>query len=252
MPYFNPLIHGIERVQSSVAAFKEKVRAFYLEVVLSGHACPSCAGKLVTAGTSRVRCEICHVTFDPTETFQRSPCCGEPLVLRRTHYTCRKCDAVVPSRFLFDETIFDSQYFRDAMRESRERAEERRERVRLVLLGTRSDSLDLMDLPDLNEVPGLVDALAGFLADSQAMAASAYFVQDEFRMEAYRRVILDFMAGCAVRFDAIPQVALDLRKDRARRFVTLVFMEHERELTLTQYGEQIVVERRQNEANIEG
>jgi hypothetical protein len=144
--------------------------------------------------------------------------------------------------FLFEESIFDSDYFKDAMRESRERARERRERVRLMLLGTRSDALSITDLPGLDEVPGLMDALAAFV-QVHAEAHAELRGVDVFEMEAYRRVILDSLCGCSVLFDAIPRVGQDARKDRVRRFVTLLYMEHDHEISMSQYGEKIVVEK---------
>jgi len=246
----NPLLLGIEDVHFRVAAFKELVRSFYFQVLLSAHACPSCGGKVRMAGTSRALCETCGLTFDPTEAFQHSPCCGAPVSLWRSHYACDECRALVPSRFLFDEHIPDAAYFRDAMRESRERARERRERVRLMLLGTRSDSLALTDLLDLAEVPGLIDALSDFLGGYKGDGLPETFVLDEFRMDRYREIIRTCLLGHAVRFDAIPAVAQDARRDRVRRFITLVFMEHEREVSLSQFGDTIVVG--PYEANIEG
>jgi hypothetical protein len=195
-------------------------------------------------------CGSCDRVFDPTVAFQKSLCCGAAVCLRRAHYACSACGVVVPSRFLFDERVFDSEYFRQAMRESRERAHERRERVRLMLLGTRSDSLTLTELPGLDSVPGFVDALTEFLGAFGNEQHREAFGRDSFRMEAYREAIRMSLLGHAIQFDAIPPLHQDARRDRIRRFITLVFMEHERELTLTQYGNQILVGA--YEADIEG
>lgn len=239
----NPLLVGMERVQELIGRFKECVRSFYFEVLLSAHPCPDCGARLEMVGVSRARCSGCGATLDPTVAFQRSSCCGAGLVLRRTHYACAKCGAVVPSMFLFDESVFDSEYFKQAMRESRERARERRERVRLMLLGTRSDSLSITELPRLNDVPGLADALAEFIQGTREVSLTDFAGTDTFNMAAYRDTILKSLGGCSVFFDAIPTVGQDPRKDRVRRFVTLVFMEQDREVSLIQYGEKIVVER---------
>ena len=51
-------------------------------------------------------------------------------------------------------------------------------------------------------------------------------------------------------FSNFPALCEDVRVDRARRFVTLIYMEHEREVVLTQYGNDILVER--HEADYEG
>jgi hypothetical protein len=149
----------------------------------------------------------------------------------------------VPSIFLFDEKMRDPDYFKEAMRESRERAREQRERVRLMLLGSRSDALSLTALPGLDEVPGLMEALAGFVQGMHTAGPAKFTGGDVFDMAAYRRVILDSLCGCSVLFDAIPRVGQDTRKDRVRRFVTLLYMEHDHEITISQYGEKIVVEK---------
>jgi len=145
--------------------------------------------------------------------------------------------------FLFDEAVFDSDYFREAMRESRERARERRERVRLMLLGTRSEALSITTIPELDEVPGLIDALTGFIEGMGTTQCADFTGGEVFDMAAYRRIILDSLCGCSVLFDAIPSIGKDPRKDRVRRFVTLLYMEHDHEITLSQYGEKIVVEK---------
>lgn len=239
---FNPLVLGMEHVHSRIARFKERARSFYFEVLLCTHPCPDCGARLVMSGASRALCEGCRKELDPTEAFQKSPCCGARLRLHRTHYACATCGAVVPSLFLFDESVFDATYFREAMRVSRERVREQRERVRLMLLGTRSDALSVTALPGLDEVPGLMEALAAFVQEA-ARSSEEFYGGDVFDMPAYRRVILEAVCSCSVLFDAIPTLGQDLRKDRARRFVTLLYMEQEREVVLTQYGEKIVVEK---------
>jgi hypothetical protein len=150
--------------------------------------------------------------------------------------------------FLFDESALDASYFKEAMRASRERARERRERVRLMLLGTRSDALCITALPELDDVPGLMEALKGFVQGMHTADPVEFMGGDVFDMAAYRRVILDSLCGCTVLFDAIPRVGQDARRDRVRRFVTLLYMEHDREVTMSQYGERIVVEKYEAEA----
>ena len=51
-----------------------------------------------------------------------------------------------------------------------------------------------------------------------------------------------YLENVSVLFSAIPSLCQDRRKDRAWRFVTLVFLEHEREVRLTQYGDDLLVE----------
>jgi hypothetical protein len=246
----NPLVLDILGVLTRLQAFKEQAREFYFEVVLSCHACPECGSNaLRMIGDGRCECERGHI-FDPTIAFQMSECCQSRLARRVLHYECSACRRVVPSRFLFDERMFDAEYFRDMMRESRGRARERREAVRLMLLNSRSGTLDLVDLPGLDEVPGLIEALDSFIQSGRTATLCEFVEDDAFDMDEYRRAILDHIDGVTVWFDALPALSTNVRKDRVRRFVTLIYLEHEGRVDLDQRGDRIVVSR--HEADIEG
>ena len=144
----NPLIQAIRRVLGRVENFKEKVRSFSFEVVLSAHQCPKCGGQLRMIGQSECSCS-CGNIFDPTLAFQHSLCCGAGLVRKTLHYACSKCSKTAPSRFIFDEKLFDAPYFREMMRESRDRARRKREEIRRLLAESRSSALQLMEEPSL-------------------------------------------------------------------------------------------------------
>ena len=90
-----PLLSAIGEVQDRMADFKERVRTFYFEVVLSPHQCLDCGGRLKTAGQSLCSCS-CGKTLGSTLEFQRSACCGMRLVRRAFDYACLKCQEVVP------------------------------------------------------------------------------------------------------------------------------------------------------------
>jgi len=81
--------------------------------------------------------------LDPTISFQRCSACGGVPVLRVRRYNCRDCGIVIQSIFLFDGLIFDGEYFRQKMIESRQRRKEQRERVREMLAESRSGDLSL-------------------------------------------------------------------------------------------------------------
>ena len=115
----NPLIHQINGILEYVDAYKEKVRDFYFRVLLSQHACPTCGDALHMTGVSECSCRSGHI-FDPTVAFQPSPCCQARLIRKTFHYACSRCHKTVPSRFLFDERVFDAEYFREMMREHRD------------------------------------------------------------------------------------------------------------------------------------
>jgi len=245
----NPLVLDILRVLARLQAFKEQVREFYFEVLLSAYVCPECGGSLRMVGDSRCMCDAGHV-FDPTIAFQRSECCDARIVRRVLHYECTACRSVTRSRFLFDERVFDKEYFREMMRDSRERARQKREAIRLLLLGSRSVPLVVDDVPNLEEVPGLVEALDLFVSTEPKTSPQHFVDDDVFDMEKYRRMIMDSVGDWRIWFDALPRLCEDSRKDRARRFTTLVYLEHEGQVDLTQAGDRIVV--RRHEADIEG
>jgi hypothetical protein len=250
MPTSNPLIASVERVHERVLSFKERARRFFYAVVLSPHCCGACGGRLEWAGAGRAKCGKCGVEFDLTVTFQRSECCRATLELKRQHYACSRCGQPVVSRFLFDERVFDAEYFRDAMKRSREKKSRRLARLKELLAASRSDALVLADLPLLDEVPGLAEDLDALVGSISQVDAGEFREADDFVLEAYREAILEYLGGLEVMFSAFPVLCEDSRVDRARRFVTLVYMEHEGDIVLTQYGNDILVEK--NEADVKG
>lgn len=64
----NPLIRAIRRVLGQIEGFREQVRSFYFEVILSSHECPGCGGHLQMTGQSQCSCS-CGNTLDPTLSF---------------------------------------------------------------------------------------------------------------------------------------------------------------------------------------
>jgi len=246
----NALLDGLGLVVSRLEVLREWVRAFYYEVLLSGHACPACGGRLVMTGSGRASCEACRSSLDPTVEFQQSPCCGASLVFRRVHYACRQCGAPVPSRFLFDERLFNAGYFSERMRESRERRRLKVEELRRRVAESRSGELLVSDVPALDSIPGLADALDSLAETAVSLGDGGFWDDDPFVMDAYREVIWQGVHEDAVLFSQVPALNSDPRRDRARRFMTLVFMEQEREVDLAQYGNDLLVMRR--EADAEG
>ena len=158
----NLLIGGICRVLGRVSNFKEIAKAYYFEVVLSLYRCLECNGRLKILGVSECSCP-CGKTLDPTVVSQQSPCCNTRLLRRTFHYACSKCHGIVPSRFLFDEKLFDKSYFREMMQEARARERRKKEELKTILAGSRSDNLVVLEEPCLNSIPGLTEALNGFV-----------------------------------------------------------------------------------------
>ena len=184
-----------------VNRFVERARHVYYAVVLMGHECPECGGSLVMIGESRCRCTACGHVCDPTAAFQRCPDCGGTPRLRVRRYQCQNCGSDVASRFVFDGLVFDAEYFRQAVAESRQRQCERRDRLRHAALENRSAALEALPL-DLGSVPGLVEALDSLTAGPE-IAALAPLCQG-FDLNRYEMHIQAHLGPFELYFDDIP------------------------------------------------
>ena len=241
----NPLLEGIIMALAQIDNLKKSARDYFFQVLLCQHPCPACGGRLWMSAPSRCTCE-CGLTLDPTVEFQPCPQCGGKLVLRYFHYACSSCDKTVASRFLFDENVFNNEYFQKKMAEARERKKQRLAEMRHWLATTRSAGLDLMGLPALESIPGLETALDEFVGAVADMAPADFLIFGTFHMADYRNHILSDLAECRL-FSRITPLCPDPRRDRARRFTTLVFMQHDQEIDLIQHGNDLWVIR--HEAN---
>jgi hypothetical protein len=240
MTMHHPLLTPMHRVDERVAAYREHARTFFHAVVLLPHACPDCAGRLGMTGPSRARCEACGRELDPTASFQRSPCCGKPLRLARTHYVCASCHTAVRSHFLFVERVFDAAYFRERMAESRARRRLRQEELHRLLAWEHAGAWLPDLLPGSDALDGLfsqLDALAGVGGQCPALTPPV----DVFSLERYCAAIAESLEGGIRSFDVLPPLHNDRRVDRARRFVALVYLEHFRQVELRQQHDQILV-----------
>ena len=160
------LFYDIEACQKAINEFKKKARDYYFEVVLSLYRCPHCGSRFQRVQDAQATC-ACGWQSDPTIEFQHSDCCGTKLTRKRLHYVCSKCHKITPSIFLFDERLFDREYFLDKMRRLRERRRlERFEKAQILLVG-RSNSLILTDEVELDAIPNLCEDLNLLLGYSQ-------------------------------------------------------------------------------------
>ena len=235
----NPLIQSIMQVLCRVSDFKELVKAYYFEVILSLYRCPICDDRLQIKGPSQCSCSSGH-TFDPTLEFQQSSCCGAKLVSKTFHYACSRCHQSVPSSFLFDERIFDRAYFREMMGEARTRERRKREELKLLMAGSRSDTLLLTEEPVLESIEGLTEALDGFIGTEMG-GLKDFLSSPDFSMGDYRNHILSVIGTGSMLFSDIPPLIGESRRDKIWRFITLVFLQQDREVSLTQYGADILV-----------
>ena len=239
----NPLLSDINYVHTQIKILKEKIKKHYFKVVLSLHECPECRSKLVMTGVSRCSCISGH-TFDPTRAFQKSTCCNTHLIRKTFHYVCSRCKKVNPSRFLFDEKLFDREYFKEMMKASRAKAQKKREEMIKFFKEEKSDELPILEELCLESIPGLLKDLDRFICvDEAADDVSLYEADSVFEMQDYRNHILSAL-DCGSRFFSnISHLGTDPRVDRVWRFVTLTFMQHEQEVELIQYDNDLLIER---------
>jgi len=232
---------------AAVKIFVDKVRRFYYWVMLSGYRCVKCGGSLAMVAEGRCKCTCCGDELDPTVTFQKCPVCGGAPVLRVSRYKCRNCSGVITSRFLFDGLVFDRNYFRRKMSESRQRKKEQHERVRQMLAESRSAALSFPEA-DLDAVPGLVDALNGLTSGlDTAIAVESH---DEFDLKRYEAHIEAHIQDFPVNLSDIPPLSEDARKDVIWRFIAAVFLAHSGVVDIWQDEQDIMVIK--HEANPEG
>jgi hypothetical protein len=133
------------------------------------------------------------------------------------------------------------------MRESRARAKTKREEVRRLLAGSRSGPLLFTEEPLLESIHGLTEALNDFIG-AKIIGGYEFAPKSGFRMNDYRNHILSILGLGSRLFSDIAPIIDDSRRDKVWRFITLIFMTQDREVALTQYGADILVERVRNEA----
>jgi len=147
----------------------------------------------------------------------------------------------LPGSFL-TKKLFDREYFREMMRDVRTRERKREEELKVLLGGSRSDTLILLEEPCLDSIPGLTEALNGFIGTGVA-GFQDFLPRSGFSLEDYRSHLLSVIGNRSVLFSDITPLIEDWRKDKIWRFVTLIFMRQDNEVSLTQYGPDNLVER---------
>jgi hypothetical protein len=239
----NPLIEELHHVHIRISELKEKAKIFYFRVLLSNYQCRKCRGKLTMTGENQCSCS-CGEVFDPTLAFQKSTCCGVKLIRKTYHYICSRCKKVNPSRFLFDERVFDREYFSKMMKASRAKAKKKKEEIIKLLLESRSGELPLLQDLCLESIPDLIADLDHFVgADEYESDDAVLETNSVFSMDDYRSHILSAL-DCGSRFfSKINNLGKDHREDKVYRFVTLIFMQNDQEVELTQYDNDLLIER---------
>jgi len=242
-------LRNIECIEGIVENYKKSAKQFYFDVLFGKYRCPQCHGILCLTGPSMAACQ-CGLIIDPTVLFQRSGCCNKPLVKRICHYACSKCGKSVRSLFLFDERLFDREYFRQMVAKSRQR-KRYREEIRKDKIRLQSGELLLKGILDPTWVDELEADLNEFVSGANKPADSdIFYTARDFDLFQYSHHIRHQIGSKEIFFSDIIPLYDDSRKDRARCFVALVFMEHDRQVWMTEYNDDILVER--YEAHFEG
>lgn len=236
-------------MSAAVAHFVEQARVFFHAVVLAGHACPDCGGSLEMIAEGTCRCLSCGRQLDPTPEFQRCLTCGGRLRLNVRRYSCSQCGRDVPSRFLFDGLVFDAEYFREKMAESRERKRELRERVRQMLAESRSAAVSPAPI-DLATVPGLLEALNQLVQAGEPDFALP--LPPAFSLSRYQAHVEAHIRPIGISLEQIPPLSENTRLDRIWRFIAIIFLAHAGILDVWQDGPSIMVKQRETDPERQG
>lgn len=234
------IISQANTMSCAVKIFVSHARSYYYQVMLSGFECPDCHGKLTMVSDGKCRCLDCRREFDPTIAFQRCSCGGK-VALKICRYQCRKCGQIVQSRFVFDGMVFDKEYFRQKMQQSRENKKQARQQIIENVLENRSDPLET-DYIDFSAVDGLEDALNQL---SLIPELSGFIpLCKGFDLNRYQQHLNACITNDEVCFDDLPSLEEDARLDRIWRFVAVIFMEHLGTIELYQENGVIYISRK--------
>jgi hypothetical protein len=217
-------------IETKIAWLRDESKGLYYQVMLFQKPCPLCkCFQLTMVEDGVAHCSDCGERFDATLAFQVCGRCQAVLTLKTFHYWCPKCQEPVRSLFRLESRVFDAGYFKERMKECRERKQESKEVFVSSMAEARSGVLELNDAPSLDSVPNLELDLNALLGQALSGSLPAD-VESHFDLERYRRHLLDLLECGNVRFDGISSLIDDRRKDRVFRFIAAIFLEHEGQL----------------------
>jgi len=124
------------------------------------------------------------------------------------------------------------------MAESRRRKKDLRQRVQEMLAQCRSGPLTL-DAPDLNSVPGLVDALSSLTGGHEVPVPLE--LKGKFDLDRYQAHVASCLGAGPSTLRDIPPLIDDLRLDLVCRFIAVIFLEHAGAVHVRQQGQAIWV-----------
>lgn len=142
--------------------------------------------------------------------------------------------------FISDEDGLDTEYFRQRMAEARRREKQRRMRRIAELLASRSGDLVIDQTVCLEAVPGLTEALDGFVGTAFPVEMLRRFAgRSDFDLDRYQCHIMAHVGAFRTDFDAIPALIDVIRRDRIFRFIAVIFLAHAGRIELWQDGDRI-------------
>ncbi len=107
-----------------------------------------------------------------------------------------------------------------------------------------------MEEPELDTIPGLVSDLNEFIQGENLEFSDTVFEnEDIFNIEKYWSHIQSMLGWNPVHFSEIPPLEDNHRRDRAYRFITLIYMQNDREVNLEQEDNDLFVQKVHNEAH---
>lgn len=222
----------------AVERFKLKAQQFFYQVMLLPHRCPNCNSSLTMVTEGRATCNECGYEFDPTVAFQRCSSCGGSPELNISRYRCGTCKSNIQSRFHFDGLVFDRDYFRDRMAESRQRKKMQQEKVQQMLAQSRSNTLSLLPA-NLEAYPDLIQALNRLSEGPQvSMKVES---KDGFDLHRYTDHIQAHIQDFPISLSDIPPLTENRRNDMIWCFIAAIFMAHTSQLNIWQDGPKIMV-----------
>jgi Zn finger protein HypA/HybF involved in hydrogenase expression len=216
------LFRSLAILQGRIEALLSQVRELFYKVVLTGHRCLHCDGRLKMEREGLAACEECDRVIDPTVAFQHCPQCEGNLRLVIRRYRCCRCGRDVPSRFLFDGKVFDADYFRRRMAESRRRRSktEARQRVKVVA----ASNTVATGPADIDAVPGLGEALS--LLVGQPDPEWVEEARSRFDLAACEQHVLQHLDTEPTRLTDIPPMKDGSRRERIWIFIAVIFLSH--------------------------
>lgn len=144
-----------------------------------------------------------------------------------------------------DEPRFDKEYFRRRMAEARERRREERMRRVGELLADRSGPLVMDEVVRLETIPGLTEALDGFVGSPIPVELLRRFARrSDFDLDGYQNHILIHLGWSTTAFDTIPPLLDNRRRDLVFRFIAAIYLSHARQLELWEEAGCIMVRKR--------